>query len=88
MKIDVSHILVKHEHEAQDMLRKLSEGESFGKLAQVFSQCPSQKQAGHLGEIESSRLVHEFAEVAEKLNPGQISGIVKTQFGYHIILRH
>lgn len=88
MKMDLSHILVKYEYEASDILKKLDSGESFGKLAFIFSLCPSQKQNGRLGNIELARLDSDFAEAAEKLKPGQISRVIKTKFGYHIILRH
>lgn len=86
-KIHVKHILVKYEYEADDILRKIQGGESFEKMAQRFSLCPSSNEGGDLGVVNSNRLVEEFALAAEKLNPGEISMPVRTKFGYHIILK-
>lgn len=85
MKIHVSHILVENKYEAEDLLRKLSEGVSFEVLAQKFSKCPSGKRGGDLGEVESHRLDSDFADAAAALKSGEISGIVKTRFGHHLI---
>lgn len=87
MKVTAAHILVDHEYEAQDILKKLSQGEDFGKLAQDFSQCPSGKDGGHLGEFGKGMMVPSFEKAAFQLLPGEVSGIVRTQFGFHIIKR-
>lgn len=87
MKVTAAHILVDHEYEAQDILKKLSQGEDFGKLAQDFSQCPSGKEGGHLGEFGKGMMVPSFEKAAFQLLPGEVSGIVRTQFGFHIIKR-
>ena len=87
MKIHASHILVEHAFEAEDLLRKLSEGSDFGELARKFSKCPSGKQGGDLGVIESQRLDQDFVEGYEALCAGQISGTIRTRFGYHLIRR-
>lgn len=83
----LSHILVEHRYEAEDLQRKLAEGETFEKLAQKFSKCPSGKRDGSLGEIELKRLDPDFAEQAEKLKAGETSNVVKTRFGHHLIRR-
>lgn len=83
----LSHILVEQKFEAEDLERKLAAGTSFETLAQRFSKCPSAPQGGDLGDIELRRLDEAFAEAAETLNPGQISGPVRTKFGYHLIRR-
>lgn len=87
MKIKAQHILVGHEFEARDILRKLAMGESFEKLARDFSLCPSAKQDGHLGEFPKGRMVPAFEKELLKLKENEVSGVVRTQFGYHIIKR-
>jgi peptidyl-prolyl cis-trans isomerase C len=83
----LSHILVEHRYEAEDLQRKIKEGEPFEKLAKKFSKCPSAIRGGSLGEIQLSRLDPDFSEVAEKLKVGEISAVVKTRFGHHLIRR-
>jgi len=85
--LKAQHILVNHEFEGKDILRKLEQGESFEKLAADFSQCPSSKQGGHLGEFPKGRMIAAFEKALLQLKAGEVSGIVKTQFGYHIIKR-
>lgn len=87
MKIHVKHILVKHEYEAADLLKKISSGESFEKIAMRFSMCPSSESGGDLGEVHIKRLNEDFVEAALQLKPLEISKPVRTSFGYHLILR-
>jgi len=87
MKITAQHILVNHEHIAQDLLKKLSDGQSFEELARDFSECPSGKDGGNLGEFGKGMMVPSFEKAAWQLLPGEISGIVRTQFGFHLIKR-
>jgi peptidyl-prolyl cis-trans isomerase C len=72
---------------AEDILAKLKQGADFEKLAEENSDCPSGKSAkGSLGEFsKDGQMVKEFEDAAFKLQPGQTSDLVKTQFGYHII---
>lgn len=84
-KAKASHILVKTEEQARDILRKLNLGESFEKLAQEFSQCPSRKRGGSLGEFGRGQMVREFEKAVFSAKKGQIIGPIKTQFGWHII---
>ena len=86
-KIKLSHVLVSQKYEGEDLLRKLKEGVSFEELAQKYSKCPSSKQNGSLGLVALSRLDEDFAEAASTLKPGEISGLVRTKFGYHLIRR-
>lgn len=81
------HILVRHEFEAKDLQRKLSEGKSFEELAKDFSLCPSSARGGDLGEFPRGRMVPAFEKALLKLSPGEVSPPVKTQFGYHLIQR-
>lgn len=84
----ISHILVVHEYEAQDILRLLKQGKSFEELAQRFSKCPSAKQGGELGDLKPGRADEDFEDVAFALKTGEMTPKpVRTRFGYHIILR-
>ncbi len=70
----------------EEIKRRLENGESFEELAKQYSEDPgSAARGGDLGMMERGDLVREFEEVAFALNPGEISDIVKTRFGYHII---
>ena len=86
-QITASHILVEKEHEVQDLQKKLAAGETFETLAKQFSQCPSGKQGGLLGTFGKGQMVKPFEDAAYALKSGEISGPVKTQFGYHLIKR-
>lgn len=86
-EIRASHILVEKEYEAEDVLKKLSEGCTFESLAKAFSKCPSRDEGGDLGTFRKGQMVATFEEAAFALKPGEISGPVRTQFGYHIIKR-
>lgn len=83
----LAHILLVQKYEAEDVLRLFRSGKSFHELAGKFSQCSSSKNGGDLGDIPASRLDEEFLEAAQKLKLGEISPIVKTRFGYHLIQR-
>lgn len=88
MKIRASHILVKHQYEAEDILRALKSGKSFEELARKYSQCSSAKVGGDLGVFSEGRMDEAFEESAFALKVGEItSSAVRTRFGYHIILR-
>lgn len=86
-KIHCAHILVKTEKEAKAILELLSKGEKFTKIAKDLSLCPSKKNGGDLGSFNRGQMVKEFENAAFVLDKGQISSIVKTQFGYHLIKR-
>jgi parvulin-like peptidyl-prolyl isomerase len=86
-KIRCAHILVEKFSVAQEVLQKINGGESFAKLAEQYSIDGSRKHGGDLGEFGRGMMVKEFEQAAFALEKGQVSGIVKTQFGYHIIKR-
>jgi len=86
-QVHVKHILLDNENEARLVLAKLKRGESFDALARQYSKDPgSRAQGGDLGFVSRGQLVPEFEQVAFALQPKQISDIVKTQFGYHLIM--
>lgn len=84
-ELKASHILVKDEKTAQEVEKKLKDGEDFAKLAKEYSQDGSAQSGGDLGYFKSGQMVAEFEEAAQKLKVGEISDPVKTQYGYHII---
>jgi len=85
-QVHVRHILVGTEAEARFVLARLNRGEKFQDLAKTLSKDPgSREQSGDLGFIGRGQLVPEFERVAFTLQPGQVSDVVKTQFGFHII---
>lgn len=73
---------------ADEFLAKIRKGEDFGKLAAEHSDCPSGKSKnGSLGEFKHGVMAKEFENTAFSLKVGEISGVIKTPFGYHIIRR-
>ena len=83
---NISHILVEKKDTANKVKRALKKGGDFGALAKQYSIDPSKAQGGKLGWVRKTQLVPEFANVAFKLTKKtSLSGIVKTQFGYHVI---
>jgi len=86
-KVHCAHILVKTEKEAQNILERLEREEKFANIAKKVSLCPSKKRGGDLGTFSRGQMVKEFEKAAVTLQKGQISPVVKTKFGYHIIKR-
>ena len=85
-EVRARHILVPEEAEAKAALERLKKGEDFAKVAAELSKDPgSGKEGGDLGWFAKERMVPEFAEAAFKLEKGQLSEPVKSQFGWHVI---
>ena len=85
MEWRASHILVKDRELANMILKKLKSGGNFIALAKEHSTCPSKSKGGDLGWFGSGQMVPAFEAAVKKLSNGRISGLVKTQFGFHII---
>ena len=95
--VRASHILIRVDPNADaptkakakatidSVLKRAKAGEPFDKLAQQYSQDGSAAQGGDLNFFPRGQMVPEFSNVAFALKPGQISDVVTTQFGYHII---
>jgi peptidyl-prolyl cis-trans isomerase C len=86
-EINTRHILLKTEEEAKQIQGRLVKGEEFVDLARKYSIDPNAKASGgEIGYHPKGTLLPEYEEAAFKLTKvGQVSGVVKTQFGYHII---
>ena len=97
IEVKASHILIslpknaslKQEEAVKDkmkvILQKIKDGTDFAELAKESSTCPSGKKGGDLGFFSAKRMVKPFSDAAFKLKVGEVSGIVKTKFGFHII---
>jgi len=96
-QVKARHILIKVPPDADDKkveeIRKRAEeiqarakkGEDFASLAEKHSEGPTAKKGGDLGYFPRGRMVKEFEDAAFSLKPGELSTVVRTQFGFHII---
>ncbi len=85
-QVHARHILVNDEALAQEILERLAEGDDFGGLATTYSEDTySAQQAGDLGWFPRGVMVPAFEDVAFALEAGEISGIVTSDYGLHII---
>lgn len=96
-QVRASHILVRVDEKADaaakqkaraeidSVLKKVRAGGDFAKLAQEHSQDGSAAQGGDLNYFGRGQMVEPFNKVAFEMKPGQVSDVVQTQFGYHII---
>ncbi|MEE9532157.1 MAG: peptidylprolyl isomerase [Syntrophobacteria bacterium] len=97
-QVRASHILIKVDPGADEAKKaeartkieslqaKLKSGEDFGALAKEYSEGPSGPKGGDLGFFGRGQMVKSFEETAFTMKPGQVSGIVETRFGYHLIM--
>ncbi|NNE08068.1 MAG: hypothetical protein HKN20_05845 [Gemmatimonadetes bacterium] len=96
-EVHASHILLRLEQTADeaaksaaqaslaDLRKQIVAGADFAELATAHSDCPSKAQGGDLGWFERGRMVEPFDNAVFNLKPGEISPVIETQFGYHII---
>jgi parvulin-like peptidyl-prolyl isomerase len=84
--IRASHILVKTKGEAEKIKQQLNQGADFASLARQYSTCPSRTKGGDLGYFGPGKMVKEFEDASFALDrEGDMSDIVQTRFGYHLI---
>jgi foldase protein PrsA len=84
--VKASHILLDTKEEAEKMLARVKAGEDFAELAKQYSKDPSAKEnSGDLDYFRHGDMVEPFEKAAFALKPGEISEIVQTDFGFHII---
>lgn len=84
--VSASHILVDSEDKANEILKDITDGKiSFEDAAKEHSSCPSSQNGGSLGEFGRGQMVPEFDSAVFSMKEGEITGPVKTQFGYHLI---
>jgi peptidyl-prolyl cis-trans isomerase C len=98
-QVQASHILITPDHnnpdanqakaqakaKAEKLLAQLKGGADFATLAKENSDCPSKAKGGDLGMFPKGQMVPPFEEAAFALKAGEMSNVVETQFGYHII---
>lgn len=86
VQVRAKHILIKDETKAKEILEKVKAGEDFETLAKEHSEDPTAKDNnGDLGYFPRGEMVSEFEVAAFALNVGEVSELVKTKHGYHII---
>ena len=84
-EVRARHILVETEDDAKAVVAELKKGTDFAELAKTKSKDPGSAEGGDLGYFTKDQMVPEFSEVAFKLEKGQLSDPVKSQFGWHVI---
>ncbi len=84
-QVKARHILVKTEEEAKAIQKELKKGKDFAQLAKEKSTCPSKERGGDLDWFSRGQMIPEFEKATFSLKKGEVSGIVHTEFGYHII---
>jgi parvulin-like peptidyl-prolyl isomerase len=72
----------------EEILTKIAAGEKFEDLAREYSDGPSGPSGGDLGEFQQGRMAPEFEKATFACEVGKTTGVVETDFGYHIILRY
>jgi len=73
--------------EIADIGQQIAEGADFADMARNHSDCPSAQEGGDLGSFRRGMMVPEFDEAAFALEVGDVSPVIETAFGYHLIKR-
>jgi parvulin-like peptidyl-prolyl isomerase len=69
----------------QEVLDRIRKGEDFGEMALLYSQDPSAKDRGDLGYFKKGELLPAFEKELNRLRVGEVGGIIRTEFGFHLI---
>nr|WP_040459121.1 peptidylprolyl isomerase [Gayadomonas joobiniege] len=88
MYASAQHILTRNPERIKKAQQELEKGADFALLAKRYSNCPTAKKGGDLGEFKRGVMVKSFDAAVFSAKPGQIVGPVKTKFGYHLIKVH
>jgi peptidyl-prolyl cis-trans isomerase C len=83
--VDPNEAKARAKAKAEGLLKQIKEGADFAELAKANSACPSAANGGDLDFFSRGQMVAPFEKAAFDLKPGQVSDIVETRFGYHII---
>jgi parvulin-like peptidyl-prolyl isomerase len=75
------------EQQIGDLQAKITGGSDFADLAKQHSDCPSSAEGGDLGTFGKGQMVPAFENAAFSMQIGEVSGVVETSFGYHLIKR-
>ena len=84
-EVKARHIVVKTEEEAKGILKELKNGGDFEELAKKYNIDGTRERGGYLGWVKKGVMVKPFEDVLFSLKKDEISKVVKTKFGYHII---
>lgn len=79
------HILVKDQMQAIKIKSEIKTFDDFQDFAKIYSECPSSRSGGNLGCFGRKQMVKEFEQAAFNGKIGEVTGPVKTDFGYHLI---
>lgn len=71
--------------QAEEILERVRKGEDFTELAKQYSEGPTKETGGDLGFFSRGRMVKEFDDAVFSMKPGEVSGPVRTPFGFHVI---
>ena len=81
----VNHILVPSEAQALKIKSEIKTFDDFEQYARIYSECPSGRNGGALGCFGRGQMVKPFEQAAFNGEIGEITGPVKTKFGYHLL---
>ena len=84
-RLRASHILLRSRKEADEILKKIKKGESFEELAKKHSLDPTAVKGGDIGYFRKGQLIPEIEEAAFALKKDEISDIIQSTFGFHVI---
>jgi len=84
-RMRASHILAASRKDAENILEKISSGEDFVQVAKAKSVDPTARRGGDIGYFAKGQLMPKFENACSMLDVGDVSGVVRTKLGYHII---